>query len=126
MTVSKFDNFRILLVDEDAAFRQRFTDGIDPYGVEVISAAHGVDALMQYKANDGQFSAIIIDHKASNRGGGQLVRQFLEQGYSGRFILVSEGMSRNDFLKYADCGVSGFFSKPFDVGLLAALLLRDA
>lgn len=125
MTHREMNGFRILLVDEDGAFRERFTEEFEAYGVEVISAAHGVDALMQFKANDGQFGAIVIDHKASGRDGTCLIREFQEQGYDGRVVLISEGMSRNDFLRYGDCGLSGVFSKPFDAGILAALLLGD-
>jgi CheY-like chemotaxis protein len=54
--------FRLLCVEDNPMFQQMLKIALGIYGFEVITASHGIDALMQYKAHGGQFGAIVSDH----------------------------------------------------------------
>ncbi len=43
--------YRILCVDDNPSFLATLKLGLQASGFEVLTASHGVDALMQYKAN---------------------------------------------------------------------------
>ena len=58
--------FRILCVEDNPMFQQMLKIALRIYGFEVIAASHGVDALMQYKAHEGQFGALhVFQHGAT-------------------------------------------------------------
>lgn len=45
--------FRLLCVEDDPLFQQIFKTALGTYGFDVITASHGFDGLMQYKAHEG-------------------------------------------------------------------------
>ena len=45
--------FRILCVEDNRPFQQMLKIALRNYGFEVVTASHGIDALMQYKAHGG-------------------------------------------------------------------------
>jgi len=116
--------FRVLCVEDNAPLQQALKIGLRHYGFEVVTACHGVDALMQYKAHAGRLGAIITDHDMPNMNGIEFVRSVRELGYRGRIVVMSGRLSQEDLWAYQEHAISGFFSKPFEIAMLATLLLR--
>jgi DNA-binding response OmpR family regulator len=100
----------------------KFALGI--YGFEVITASHGVDALMQYKTYEGQFGVILTNHGLPKMNGLGFVRSVREMGYKGRIVVMSGRITVKELREYEPHAISGFFHKPFEVALLAAMLLQ--
>ena len=63
--------------------------GLGAYGFEVITASHGIDALMQYKAYAGDFSAIVTDNDMPQMNGLELVCFVRKIGFKGRIVVMS-------------------------------------
>jgi CheY-like chemotaxis protein len=117
--------FRVLCVEDNPMFQQMLKIALGTYGFEVITASHGVDALMQYKAHDGKFATIISDSDMPEMDGLALVRSLREMGYKGRIVIMSGRLTAKELKEYEPHAISGFFHKPFDVAMLAAMLLQD-
>jgi CheY-like chemotaxis protein len=118
-------NFRrILCVEDNTLLQQVLKIGLGHYGFEVVTACHGLDALMQYKTQAGRLGAIITDHDMPNMNGIEFVRSVRELGYRGRIVAMSGRLKKEDLWAYHKHAISGFFSKPFEVAMLAAMLLQ--
>jgi CheY-like chemotaxis protein len=116
--------FRILCVDDNSSFLLALKLGLERYGFEVITAAHGADALMQYKANSGDFGAIVTDNDMPQMNGLEFVRAARKMGFKGRIVVMSGNLTLEKLRGYQDCEINGFFTKPFDTSLLATMLLQ--
>jgi len=123
--VSKDDPFfRILCVDDNSTMLQMLKLGFGVYGFEVVTASHGIDALRQFQANAGNFATILTDVDMPKMNGLEFIRQVRALGYKGRVLVMSGRLSASDLGAYQDCAVSGFLSKPFEVSMVASLLLQ--
>ena len=106
-------------------YQGRLKIALGMYGFEVIAASHGIDALMQYKTHEGQFGAIISENSMPKMNGLELVRSVREMGYKGEIVVMSGRLTSKQRKEYEPHAISGFFHKPFEVSLLAAMLLQD-
>jgi CheY-like chemotaxis protein len=116
--------FRVLCVDDNLDFQRPLKMGLRSYGLDVITASHGLDGLTQYRAHDGHFGAIVSDHDMPQMNGLEFIRSLREMGYSGRIALMSGRLKAEDLYAYQSYRICGFFSKPFDIGMLVELLLQ--
>jgi CheY-like chemotaxis protein len=116
---------RVLCVEDEPAFQQMLKLALARYGLEVVTASDGVDAMMQYKAHNGQFACLISDNDLPQMNGLEFVRAVRQMGYRGRIVIMSGRLTVQELHAYEPLGISGFFSKPFEVGMLAALLLQS-
>ena len=113
---------QILVVDDEPALLRVLKIGLIRCGYEVLTACQGVDALIQFRANDGEISAIVTDVDMPRMGGLEFIRAVREAGFKGRIVVMSGRMAPDELKAFRDCRVSGFFSKPFDISLLATML----
>ena len=118
-------SLRILCIEDDPALQMLLKLGLTRYGFEVITATHGIDAMMQYRAQEGRFDAVLSDHDLPYLNGLELVRRLREMGYEGRIVVMSGRLSAGELYEYAPYAISGFFHKPFEIGLLATMLQRQ-
>jgi CheY-like chemotaxis protein len=123
--VSKDDHFfRILCVDDNPSLLRALKMGLEAYGFEVVTASQGMDALIQYKTHGGDFGAIVTDNDMPHMNGLELVRSLREIGFKDRIVVMSGHFKPGELRAYHDHAVSGFFHKPFEVSLLATMLLQ--
>jgi CheY-like chemotaxis protein len=113
---------RVLCVEDNPEFRRILKLALERYGFDVITACHGRDALTQYEAHQGQFAAIISDNDMPEMNGLELIRSVRQMGYAGRVVVMSGRLGVEDLRAYQPLQISGFFSKPFNVSMLATLL----
>ena len=100
------------------------TQKLEPYGFEIVTASDGLEALKQYRAHSGNFSAIVTDNDMPHMNGLEFVRSAREMGFKGRIVVMSGRLKTDRLRAYQDYAVSGFFHKPFETSLLAAMLLQ--
>jgi two-component system cell cycle sensor histidine kinase/response regulator CckA len=117
--------FRVLCVEEDPVSQQMLKVALGTYGFEVITASDGIDAFMQYKAHEGQFGCIVSNNEMPYLNGVGFIRSVREMGYKGRIVVMSGRLTVEELKEYEPYAVSGFFHKPFEVALLAAMLLQS-
>jgi DNA-binding response OmpR family regulator len=115
--------FRILCVHDDPALQAALKTGVENYGLEVVTASPGFDAMMQFKTRQGRFGAIIIGH-ASKTNDSEFARSVRDLGYRGRIIVMANRLTKEELHAYEPHAISGFFSRPFDPSTLAAMLLQ--
>jgi DNA-binding response OmpR family regulator len=117
--------FRLLCVDDNAMLLQTLAMGFRSYGFDVVTAAHGIDALIQFQAHDGKFGAVLTDHDMPKMNGPALVKKLRALDYRGRILVMSGRITAADGLAYQDLKVSGFLSKPFEIDMMATMLLQS-
>lgn len=123
--VSKNDPFfRLLCVDDNPMMLQALRLGFGAYGFEVVTASHGIDALMQFQAHAGNFGAVLTDNDMPTMNGIALVKHLRAFDYRGRVLVMSGRLTASDGRAYQNYEVSGFLHKPFDVGMVATLLMQ--
>jgi DNA-binding response OmpR family regulator len=117
--------FRILCVGESLMTTETLKLGFESYGgFKVVTATPGTDAMMQFHGRGGNFDAILIDHDAPVRNGLVLVKSVRASDFHGRILVMADRLSLTDFRAYQDCRVCGFFSKPFEINVVAAMLFH--
>jgi CheY-like chemotaxis protein len=117
--------FRILCVDDNPTILQAMKMGFGAYGFEVITASHGLEALVQFQANAGNFALILTDNSMPKMNGLELVKAVRTLDFKGRIFIMSENLSISDCRVYRDYKVNGFLSKPFEISVVATMLLQD-
>jgi CheY-like chemotaxis protein len=116
--------YRILCADDNPSFLAVLKLGLKTSGFEVVTASHGVDALMQYKANSGNFGSIVTDNDMPHMSGLEFIRTIREIGFKGRIVVMSGNLTLGALREYQVYNISGFFTKPFEISLLAAMLSK--
>jgi len=104
---------RILSVDNNKVARTIIEDVLFAYGVEVVSAASGSEAL-RVLANDSQFDAIITDYLMPGMTGEELGLKVHEnkatQGLP--VLIITSAPKKGDRKRLEEAGFSGYLSKP--------------
>jgi CheY-like chemotaxis protein len=116
---------RILCVDDNVQMQSVLKIGLEMYGFEVITASHGIEALMQFKVHSGDFSAVVTDNDMPHMGGLEFVRSVREIGFKGRIVVISSHLKTEDLRVYQDYAISGFFHKPFEISIVATMLMHE-
>jgi len=98
--------------------------GLERYGCEVTTASDGIDALTEFKAQSGDFSAIVTDNDMPHMTGLEFVCSVRKIGFGGHIVVISSLLNIDDLRAYQKYAISGFFHKPFDLDLLATMLLK--
>ncbi|MEZ0300006.1 MAG: response regulator [Candidatus Methylacidiphilales bacterium] len=106
---------RLLCVDDNATFLGLLQLGLESYGYEVITAAHGLDALMQYHAHSGGFLAIISDCDMPKMTGAEFTAELRSRGYKGAIVIMSGHMPGDLRVVFRDSSISRFYRKPFHI-----------
>ena len=117
--------FRILCVDDNLTILQAMKMGFGAYGFEVITASHGLDALAQFQAHAGNFALILTDNSMPKMNGLELVKSIRALDFKGRILVMSGSLSASDCRAYRDYKVNGFLPKPFEISVVATMLLQD-
>ncbi len=84
---------RMLCVDDNAPLLQTMALGFAVYGFEVITASHGIDAIMQFQARGGRFDVIVTDNDMPRMNGLEFVRSVRALGFKGRILVMSGRLS---------------------------------
>jgi CheY-like chemotaxis protein len=114
--------FRLLCVDDNPMYLQRLVLGFRAYGFDVVTACHGIDALTKFQAHAGNFGAILTD--MPNMNGSAFVKTVRALGYRGQILVMLGRLSSSQGRTCHDLEVSGFLTKPFEIGMVATMLMQ--
>lgn len=103
---------RLLVVEDDAAFRQAIKDLFSLFNFEVTAAADGEEAweLLQKE----EFKAVISDMQMPKMDGYELLKKVRARNPASPTFLIISGFHDHPITDLYAAGADGFFAKPFD------------
>ena len=114
----------MLIVDDNAELLRTLRIGFAAYDFEVITATHGIDALMRFQAQNEDIDVILTDNEMPRMNGLGLIQKVRALGFKGRILVMSGNLSSEEARSYFDCEVTGFLNKPFEISMVATLLTQ--
>ena len=114
-----------LIVDDSSVMRKIVERSLRQAGLDlskVSEAGNGAEALSVLA--DHQVDLILCDINMPVMDGLEFIKQVRALGYKGRVLVMSGRFSASACQAYQDLEVSGFLSKPFDIGMVATMLLQ--
>ena len=107
---------RILVIDDDAQFRQMLRQMLERTGYEVVEASDGEEGIKLYKL--APTDLIITDMIMPNKNGVETILEFWHDFPDVKIIAISgviRGIKAQKYLFYVKpFGISRVFTKPFD------------
>lgn len=102
---------RVFVVDDHALFREGLLRLLaHDSGFEVVGSADSVQGALQ-KIFELPVDVLILDYDLGDENALPLVRRLREDGFKGRTLVVTAGLSHRDALEMIRLGVSGIFHK---------------
>lgn len=111
---------RVLVVEDEADLRELLTVALSMEGYGVVTAACGVEAVLEAGRRD--FTAVVLDLDLPELGGGGVTRVLRDLG--GTPIIAVSGKSGSWQEELLRQGVSACLRKPYDISRLISLI-RD-
>ena len=119
---ANLSGLRVLVVDDNEAARIIVRDQLIPYGVEIVEASSGKEAL-KILENDPKFDIAVLDFMMPEMDGGELGQKIKNNPLTKDISLLinTSAPNRGDKQRLESIGFSGYLSKP-----LSHWHLRDA
>jgi CheY-like chemotaxis protein len=112
------DRLRILTVEDEPAVAQMVGLLLGGPGAKITHACDGWMALMKIGAAKEPFDVIITDHRMPRMNGLDLVRRLRVRQFTGKIIVLSAYLTKENIQAYEELEVDMMLAKPFDVGEL--------
>jgi CheY-like chemotaxis protein len=112
------DRLRILTVEDEPAVTHMLALLLGGPGAKITNACDGWMALMKIGAAAEPFDVIITDHRMPRMNGLDLVRRLRVRQFSGKVIVLSAYLTKENIQAYEELEVDMMLAKPFDVGEL--------
>jgi CheY-like chemotaxis protein len=112
---------RLIVAEDDAAFRKYLCDALRAAGYEVVEAKHGLELLDRLNfASQGSewlesFDVVVTDYHLPGLTGIEVLEGLATAGVAGRVIVIS-GFADEATVKWAiSIGASAVLAKPFPI-----------
>jgi CheY-like chemotaxis protein len=112
------DRLRILTVEDEPAVTHMLALLLGGPGAKITNACDGWMALMKIGAAAEPFDVIITDHRMPRMNGLDLVRRLRVRKFTGKIIVLSAYLTKENIQAYEELEVDMMLAKPFDVGEL--------
>ena len=109
------DRLRILTVEDEPAVTQLLALILGGPAAKVTSASDGWMALIKIGAAREPFDVIITDHNMRRLNGLELVRRLRVREFTGKIIVLSGHLTKENIRAYEELKVDMFLAKPFDI-----------
>ena len=110
---------RILLVDDHALFREGVARLLNPEpGFEVVECCSTVEEGLR-ALRSSSVDIVLLDFDLGRERGGDFLVRAREQGFEGRVLIVTAGLSDADAAQLMSRGAAGIFLKHSSPSLLA-------
>jgi two-component system OmpR family response regulator len=111
---------RILIVEDNQKLAEAVRKGLQQEGYAVDVARDGAAGLLQLRALDGVYSAVILDLMLPEVDGVSLCRSLRAEGRSVPVLMVTARDTVKDRVAGLDAGADDYLTKPFAFEELAA------
>lgn len=110
----------VLIVEDDAVFRERLAKALSVRGVVVVSCSDGVQALD--RTGQGGLGGAVVDLRLPDADGLDLVRQLLDRQRNLPIVLLTGFGSIANALEAVRRGARDYLTKPADPDQILAAL----
>ena len=117
----RFDDVRVLAVDDGEANLRLLTLILEKAGCQVVQARNGQQAIDTVASRD-RFDAILMDMQMPVMDGYTAARKLRSLGVTSPIIALTANAMRGDEEKCFEAGCSDFMTKPVDMDRLLSLL----
>jgi DNA-binding response OmpR family regulator len=80
---------RILCIDDDSALLRMLAAGLEFHGFKVVTACDGIEAVVNFRENEGRFDAIVTDRDLPEMNGFEVARMVRDEGFTGPIYMMS-------------------------------------
>ena len=112
----------LLLVDDDATFREVLTQALSRRGFKVSGAANVADALQWAEQNPPEYA--VVDLKMPGESGLQLVARLKQLDEHTRIVMLTGYASIATAIEAIKLGATHYLAKPAEVDEIVAALWR--
>lgn len=112
----------LLLVDDDATFREVLSLALKKRGFEVTTAADVTEAIAMAELNPPEYA--VVDLKMPSQSGLVLIRRLKELDDSTRIVLLTGYASITTAVEAIKLGATHYLAKPADADEIVAALNR--
>jgi DNA-binding NarL/FixJ family response regulator len=102
---------RVLIVDDHTLFRESLTRLLESEtDCRIVGTCATVDDALEIMRKD-KIDLVMLDYDLGEQPGTQLLSEARKDGFEGRVLMVTGGMSDSTILRALDNGASGIFLK---------------
>ncbi|WP_321369867.1 response regulator [uncultured Desulfuromusa sp.] len=118
-TIENFDiSGTVLLVDDEEAMRSLGKNMLETFGLEVLTAADGREALKVYETHQDKILFVLMDLTMPHMDGEDAYRELRRINPSIK-VIMSSGYNEQDVAqKFMGKGMAGFLKKPYQLSEL--------
>jgi PAS domain S-box-containing protein len=113
----------ILIADDENHVRDVARRTLERFGLEVLTASDGREALEVYSARSDEIDGVLLDLTMPRMGGEECLRKILEIRHDAKVILMSGYSEQETQDRFEGKRVVGFLEKPFNSRQLSTVLL---
>ena len=108
----------ILLLDDHALFRESVARllAAEP-GFRVVAHCNSVEEALE-KLRKTRVDIVLLDFDLGERDGGEFMRLAVQQGFTGKVLVVTAGVQKEQAAELIRSGISGIFMKHDSAALL--------
>lgn len=121
--MSELKNVNVLVVDDEEALREIFTDELTYLGAQVFCAKNGEEALDLYKQHS--IDVVISDVRMPGGDGVQLVKNIASLPKPFPKIFMCSGYMDKSTDEILELGVLEIFAKPFDWDFIFSSVIKS-
>ena len=113
---------RVLLVDDEAAFREVVERQLTMEGFEVTCAGLGGEALALMKKS--QFDVVLLDYHMPDMDGVEVLQKMKESNIRTRVVMLTAETGLDKAIETLKLGVDDYLTKPYFAKHLVACINR--
>ena len=114
---------RILTIDDDQVFRERFTKAFQQRGFLTEQAQNKVEALLQ--VNDFKPDLIVLDLMLGKESGLELIQEILAISPEARILILTGYGTISSTVEAIKLGAINYLTKPVDADTIIAAFLGE-
>ena len=115
---------KVLLVDDEETMRSLGKSMLELFGLEVITAENGREAVSIYERLQDEILFVLMDLTMPHMDGGEAFREMRRSNPAVKVILSSGYNEQEISQKFIGKGLSAFLQKPFQIATLQATIQK--
>jgi two-component system chemotaxis sensor kinase CheA len=123
----KASDYTVMIVDDSKTDRAIMKKSLEPFGVTLVEAVDGQDALSILKQSDYNFDAMLIDIEMPKMDGYTLANEIKKYNRYKNLplIAVTSRTGKSDRMRGVESGMVEYITKPYSFDYLSSVVQRN-